>query len=319
MNNLTNIINFILIVLIFVLLYFNTQNHETFNNEEYNKFPQMTQKQSDELMELLKITHNLFIDNQIKYIMCGGTMLGSIRHKNRIPWDDDADLIILNHDEEKFKSLNWKENKCQIHKHWFGYKISFVNSERAIENKKKVEWGYPFVDIFVMKNDNGKYVFTEEENKKFWPKEYLYEDEMFPLKTYQFGDLMLYGPNKPYNYLNRTIGIGWETNVKMRYSHIAGGALKTLSFTIADYCKKNNKKIVDYLWIFGKSNNYSEDYIINKFNKDYVVCFVNEKTIPTIIPKLNIKKINLKDKKYRYNLNKQIYQKHGGKYIDLYA
>jgi len=54
------------------------------------------------LLKMGKTIHEICETNNIPYYMLGGTMLGAIRHKGFIPWDDDMDFGIMRQDMERF-------------------------------------------------------------------------------------------------------------------------------------------------------------------------------------------------------------------------
>ncbi len=52
--------------------------------------------------EILDVIDKLCRENNITYWLASGTLLGAVRHKGFIPWDDDIDIEILYKDRRRF-------------------------------------------------------------------------------------------------------------------------------------------------------------------------------------------------------------------------
>lgn len=52
-------------------------------------------------VEILRFIDNVCKKHDLEYILCYGTLLGAVRHKGFIPWDEDLDIIMMRDDYNK--------------------------------------------------------------------------------------------------------------------------------------------------------------------------------------------------------------------------
>lgn len=80
--------------------------HERLNNNQVFMFEDAYDGKLSAIQNVL-LAFLLEVDrickkHNIKYFLGGGSLLGAIRHKGFIPWDDDADVMMLREDYDKF-------------------------------------------------------------------------------------------------------------------------------------------------------------------------------------------------------------------------
>ncbi|MCR5267642.1 MAG: LicD family protein [Lachnospiraceae bacterium] len=56
-------------------------------------------------LDLLSRLQDVCQKHGLTYYAAGGTLLGAIRHKGYIPWDDDVDVVMFREDYEKLKTI----------------------------------------------------------------------------------------------------------------------------------------------------------------------------------------------------------------------
>lgn len=58
--------------------------------------------------EILDVIHQVCTEHGLRYSLAYGTLIGAVRHKGFIPWDDDIDLMMPREDYEKLLTI-WNE------------------------------------------------------------------------------------------------------------------------------------------------------------------------------------------------------------------
>lgn len=112
-------------------------------NNEYG----VLQIQKD-LLELLREFDQFCMTNDIKYSVIGGTLLGAIRHKGFIPWDDDLDIIVDRSNYNKIVSL-LPQNKLELELNTrIALWIDRIKLHQDVDDVDKTV----FIDVFVLDN-----------------------------------------------------------------------------------------------------------------------------------------------------------------------
>lgn len=108
-------------------------------------------------LEILDYVIKTCNENNLTYFLGGGTLLGAIRHKGYIPWDDDIDIMLPRKDYEKLYEICNKDNdstyKILSYKNEDDYYYPFnkiVDSRtKMIENKfREIKNLGIYIDIF---------------------------------------------------------------------------------------------------------------------------------------------------------------------------
>lgn len=59
-------------------------------------------------LDILRVLHNVCVENGLKYTLAYGTLIGAIRHGGFIPWDDDIDIMMPRKDYNTLLKI-WKD------------------------------------------------------------------------------------------------------------------------------------------------------------------------------------------------------------------
>ncbi len=90
-------------------------------------------KLQNNFLEFIKMLHDIMIENNIKYSLIWGSMIGAARHQGFIPWDDDMDIAMTLENYLKLKKIIELKNDNRI-------KIFDWNSKTFARSLVKIEF-----------------------------------------------------------------------------------------------------------------------------------------------------------------------------------
>lgn len=110
------------------------------------------------LLDTFKFAISFLNSHNLRWYVVGGSMIGTVRHKGLIPWDDDVDISMPREDFEKLLAL--RNELCDT-----DFEISYLDKDESyympfakISHKNSTLWefkGFPcvfgvYIDIFPM-------------------------------------------------------------------------------------------------------------------------------------------------------------------------
>jgi lipopolysaccharide cholinephosphotransferase len=127
-----------------------------------NMDKKILKKLQDTELEILCDIDRVCRENNIKYFLMFGTLLGAVRHKGFIPWDDDIDIGMEREDYEKFLKIAPKKLKSKfsidninINKNYYLPYLKVKNNNTIFLEKNAVNYNGNngmWVDIFPFDN-----------------------------------------------------------------------------------------------------------------------------------------------------------------------
>ncbi|KAF8565847.1 hypothetical protein P879_09433 [Paragonimus westermani] len=139
-----------------------------------------------------------------RFMIYGGTLLGSFRHHDFIPWDDDIDVLVDIEVRPKVRELPRNSNQGYILYTGPPRDKLYAKLIRANETHLDVErshpalsWGWPFLDISYFDTNRTHVLDTAGSNGRYyiWPI-----DVVFPLYFRPFGTDWYPAPRNPMQF-----------------------------------------------------------------------------------------------------------------------
>ena len=224
-----------------------------------------------QLVLMLKHTVAFFDANNIRYSIMSGTMLGAVRHKGFIPWDDDIDIAVLREDYNKLIKILRDPNIVEkpdavgfeLGNHVIPF-IKIVNPQINVEEKLMRGNQKLWIDIFPFDG-------TSQNKKKAKCDNFLIKKVLRRIYFFSNEEYYTIHPRdcnyKIYNYLLYAISkVFSPEEITKKYIKICSRIKTTDAIFVEDYTW-GNKSVPKK--IFEELSDYQFENIAVKGFKDY--------------------------------------------------
>jgi len=183
-------------------------------------------EQREVMLEILEHIDQFCKANDITYFLGFGTLLGAVRHKGFIPWDDDVDVIMDRKNYDKFVSLHQQgdESRYKVFTYKEGCPIAFAKicDEKTLKEEKTSTKCVKGIDVDVFPFDHAPD--DDAERNKIFKK----------VSRYQF-----FITSKELRYRK---GRAFLKNLYLFFAHIVFKSLSTIKLLkkIDDLCRATN-------------------------------------------------------------------------------
>ena len=180
----------------------------------------LPQEYLDKLKSMFQTVVEFLNNNNIKYFIDGGTLLGCVRDGGQIPYDDDIDIgmdvknffqfrkIMNSLKSFGFEIIDQPDDIIKI----YDYQNLYVRNTTNGETDPRCAC----IDIFLYIEKKKQYMLSQKANRDIFKNCFYDKKDLFPLKEYNYGDLKVTGANNPEPYLTSYYG-DWKARVFYMY------------------------------------------------------------------------------------------------------